>query len=110
MRATHSSAFRRVLLAAAFVLVAASAGSAQVLRGSVRDSVSTLPIPGSVLILLDSEGRTLGRNITNEKGDYAIALPPQIARMQILRIGFRPRTVRVPAGTLRLDVTMTSIP
>src|SRR5207249_11816663 len=48
------------------------------------------------LLLLDSAGKTIGRNITNDRGLYRIALAPEIRRMRVLRLGFRPREVRVP--------------
>ena len=85
--------------------------SAQVLRGIVRDSASQQGIPGVVLVLLDANGRALGRNITNEEGHFSVALTAAMQRVQFLRIGFRPRTVAIPATTTEeLGVTMSSIP
>jgi hypothetical protein len=88
-------------------------GQAQELRGVVRDSASRRPIAGAVLVLMDSSGATLGRNITNDRGAYRIALSPRIRRMQVLRIGFRPRDLRVPTidtGVATLDVTLVALP
>jgi hypothetical protein len=87
--------------------------AAQQLRGTVRDSASRAPIPGAVLILFDSSGKTLERNITNDRGEYTLPLPAEARRVQVLRIGFRPQTNRVPAivdGAARLDVVMPAIP
>src|SRR4051812_30304227 len=70
---------------------AATPLAAQQLRGTVRDSASQAPIAGAVLVLLDSAGRALGRNITNERGQYALILSRGMQRMQVMRIGFRPR-------------------
>ncbi|MGH7618283.1 MAG: carboxypeptidase-like regulatory domain-containing protein [Gemmatimonadaceae bacterium] len=90
---------------------ASSAQAPQVLRGVVRDSATRQAIPGVVLILTDAGGRALGRNITGGDGRYAIALVPEIRRMRLLRIGFRPRDVPVPAdASVELDVSMLSIP
>src|SRR5262245_14395381 len=104
---------KRAFAAAALLLLATQAAAAQLLRGSVRDSASRATIAGAVLVLLDSSGRTLGRNITNEQGQFTIALNASMRRLQVLRIGFRPRVVLIPApvnGEARLDVLMSSIP
>src|SRR5437868_3302996 len=90
----------------------ARVGPAQELRGVVRDSATRRPIAGAVLVLLDSAGSTLGRNITNDRGVYRISLSPIIRRMQVLHIGYRPRALRVPAidtGVAILDVDMAVI-
>lgn len=116
MRATSSITLRTSLGVVALLLAATAAFhplSAQLLRGSVRDSATNAPIAGAVLVLLDSSGASLGRNITNERGDYTIALHPAMRRVQVLRIGFRPRTLRIPTavdGVARLDVVMPAIP
>ena len=91
----------------------AQSGIAQELRGVVRDSASHQPIPGAVLVLLDSAGAVLGRNITNDRGSYRLAMTPDIRRIQVLHIGFRRRDVTVPvasSGIAQLDVTMAAIP
>src|SRR5262249_24108975 len=95
------------------ILCTAPRLSAQVVRGIVRDTSSQQGIPGVVLVLLDADGRALGRNITNEEGRYAIALTPAMRRMQLLRIGFRPREVpirRMVQSAEDLNVGMQAIP
>ncbi|HEY9230293.1 MAG TPA: carboxypeptidase-like regulatory domain-containing protein [Gemmatimonadaceae bacterium] len=90
-----------------------SRAHAQVLRGTVTDSASRRPISSAVLTLLDSSGTVLGRNITNERGEYAIALSSAIQRVRVQRIGYRPRDVRISQEALdaeRLDVAMVTIP
>ena len=116
MRAASSITSRASLGVVALLLAATAALqplSAQLLRGSVRDSASNGPIAGAVLVLLDSNGTSLGRNITNERGEYSIALHPEMRRIQVLRIGFRPRILAIPNavdGVARLDVVMPAIP
>src|SRR5690349_15997847 len=115
MRAASSITSRTSLIAALLLLATAAirALPAQILRGTVRDSASNAPIPGAVLVLLDSSGASLGRNITNERGQYTIALHPAMRRVQVLRIGFRPRTVRIPDavdGVAQLDLALPVIP
>ena len=83
------------------------------MRGTVRDSATRQPIPGAVLVLLDASGGTLGRNITNERGQYRIARSSGMTRMRVLRIGFRPREVQLPRATdsvVPLDIAMQSLP
>lgn len=90
---------RRIMLAAACAAALAGAAGtapAQELRGSVLDSASRAPVQGAVLLLLDSAGATLGRNITNEAGQYRIALAAGSRTVRVVRIGFRPREVPVP--------------
>ena len=83
------------------------------MRGTVRDSASGQPIAGAVLTLLDASGAPLGRNITDPRGQYRIALSAGMARVRLQRIGFRPRELRIPEpvdGIARLDVAMVTIP
>jgi hypothetical protein len=99
----------------ASALVTSRAAMSQELRGTVTEATTNAAIPGAVIMLLDQSGNVLGRNLTNERGVYRIALSPTIARMRIVRIGFRPREVAVPAlpsnnAVVNLDVTMVSIP
>ena len=87
----------------------ARGAQAQELRGVVRDSATSQPIPAAVLMLLDASGTTLGRNITNERGEFRIVLSPAIARLRVVRIGFRPRELPVPT-TASIDILMRSLP
>jgi hypothetical protein len=86
---------------------------AQELRGTVRDAASRQPIPGAVITLLDARGSALGRNITDERGRYRIAVPSEAFGLRFVRIGFRPFTATVPRSGRAidtLDVAMTSLP
>src|SRR5262249_32912293 len=102
-----------VPIAVACVSLPRSTAHAQELRGVVRDSMSRQPIPGAVILLLDSTGATLGRNITNERGVYRVALSPGMTRVHLQRIGFRPRDAAIPrveSGVATLDMSMVMIP
>jgi hypothetical protein len=86
---------------------------AQGLAGTVRDSVSRLPVPGVVVILLDSAGGTVARNLTNERGEYRVAFPGEARGARFVRIGFTPREVPVPPraeANARFDVSMFALP
>ena len=86
---------------------------AQRLAGTVRDSVSRRPIPGVVVILLDSTGATVARHLTNERGEYLVVLRDAMRSARFVRIGFRPGEVPIPPraeSPTRLDVTMFALP
>jgi len=91
----------------------ATQAAAQQVRGTVTDSLSGRPIPGAVLILRDSIGATLGRNITNERGEFVLAGIAQARSLHVQRIGFRPRDVTIPPavnGIIELSFAMNAIP
>jgi len=101
------------LAIACLPVVAPSGVSAQQVRGIVSDSTSRRPIPGAVLILLDSTGTTLGRNITNERGEFVLAGAARARRLRLQRIGFRPREVTIPPavnGVAEINLAMIAIP
>ena len=82
---------------------------AQTLHGAVRDSASHEPVPGAVVMLLDSSGTVLSRNITDERGQYRVAVPDRARLLRVVRIGFLPRETNVPTPADRaapLDVGM----
>jgi hypothetical protein len=102
----------RVLREFALVFaVAAQLAGAQQIRGVVRDSASALPIPGAVVAVIDAAGRQRSRSITDERGQYHLAADGAV-RLQVLRIGFRPRDIvvqRAP-GDIVIDVSMLPVP
>ncbi|MBV9881222.1 MAG: carboxypeptidase regulatory-like domain-containing protein [Gemmatirosa sp.] len=59
--------------------------------GTVRDSASRRPLPGAVVLLLDSLGRTVSRATTDEAGRYRVPVSADARRMRVLRLGFRPQ-------------------
>lgn len=100
---------RSVTIAAIFVSTINRPLAAQVVGGTVSDSATRRPISGAVVMLLDSAGATLGRNITNERGQYRVAYARAAQTLRVVRIGFQPRELPIadpanPAGTL--DITM----
>ncbi len=86
---------------------------AQEVRGTVRESLTRQPVLGAVVTLLDAAGRTLGRNITDERGRYRVAVSSATTQLRFIRIGFRPVTVPLPrtgAAVDTIDVAMTVLP
>ena len=93
--------------------VLARGADAQALMGTVRDSVSAQPVPGAVVIFLDSAGGTVARSLTNERGEYHSPFGDAMQIARFVRIGFQPRETPVPrpAGAdVHLDVTMVALP
>src|SRR5215470_14711327 len=116
MRLSRPPTCRGVTAVAALLLaagVSARPACAQELRGIVRDSASRQPISTVVVILSDSARKPIVRNLTNERGEFRFQLPPGARRLQLLRIGFRPRDVALPPavdGVISLDLAMRMIP
>jgi hypothetical protein len=98
-------------------LIAAMCAGAQTLaaqqaRGEVRDSTNRQPVGGAIVMVLDSAGRTLVRNLTNETGQYFVLLPPTAQRLRVMRLGFRPREIALAgiANTGAVNVVLAPIP
>ena len=103
----------RLLVATLLLLATRERALAQELRGVVVDSTNRRPISGAVLVVLDSVGTTLARNITNERGLYRVELPQGARRLRALRIGYRLRELSLPLRTgdvTQVNVAMIAIP
>ena len=88
-----------------------STAAAQQLRGIVRDSSGGNPLAGAIVQLLDSAGRAGGRSITDGDGRFAVLLASSTARLRVMRIGYRPSEVAVPADRVGpVDVRMGHLP
>src|SRR5690242_5627089 len=67
--------------------------SAQIVRGDVKVRGDTAGVSGVVVLLLDSAGATVGRALTDARGDYRIVAPSAgTYRLRTMRVGFRPDT------------------
>jgi hypothetical protein len=109
MRARVASSVAALLACALF----ARGARAQSLAGVVHDSVSLQPVPGAVVILLDSAGGTVARSLTNARGEYRTAFRDGMRTARFVRIGFVPREVPLPPRTepgVRLDVALFALP
>jgi hypothetical protein len=95
------------------VLVRAPNAVVPLLHGTVGDSLSREPIAGAVVMLMDSSGSAVARTLTNARGEYRIAVAAASRRARVVRLGFAPRDVTIPAGTTgnaHLDLRMLSLP
>lgn len=107
------SVVRTVFCAITLSAAALQQIGAQVIQGVVQDTAARQPVSGAVLLLLDSAGNTVRRDITDQTGHYRIGATPEMRRMRLLRIGFRPRELALPAtngGTVDFNVSMTALP
>jgi hypothetical protein len=104
---------RRVLLVALLATAASSRAAAQELRVTVTDSASRRPLASVVLVFLDASGTSIGRNITNDRGQYSVTVSAAARRVRALRLGYRAREVSLPTvsnGRMQLDIAMLAIP
>ena len=94
--------------------VAPRALDAQQIRGTVRDSAGLVPIAGAVVSVLDSAGLVFARALTDEQGRFRLPSAPALTRVRVVRIGFRPREVRLPIagpdGDVGVDLAMVAVP
>ena len=65
----------------------------QVVRGEVTDSITHVPIPGAVVMLLDSNEREVGRTVADESGLFLIrAVVASGYRLMVQLAGYRSST------------------
>lgn len=98
-----------LLLLLLLSMLAPSFAGAQ-LRGVVMDGPTRAPIRGAVVSLLDSGGNTTARGITDGNGAFTLARSAQAVKARIIRIGYRPIDVALPAQGAPLQVVMERIP
>jgi hypothetical protein len=66
--------------------------------GVVRDSATGAAVPGAVVLGLGAAGDTVARALTTERGVFRLDAPRAVARLQALRIGYRPRAIALDAA------------
>ncbi len=66
----------------------------QLIQGVVVDAETQIPLPNSEVILVDEEGREIGRQITNDKAEYNFPVVPfDTYTITTLKDGFEDSTV-----------------
>ena len=66
----------------------------QLIQGVVIDAETQIPLPNSEVILVDEEGREIGRQITNDKAEYNFPVVPfDLYTITTLKDGFEDSTV-----------------
>jgi len=88
------------------MLLCAAPTHAGQIHGHIRDAASGLPLPGAVVIVVDT---TLG-TVTDEEGHYALTLPAGTWALEFSLIGYapvRPEPLVLSAGSsLAFDVAL----
>jgi len=70
----------------------------QLIHGVVVDAKSQIPLPNSEVILVDEEGREIGRQITNDKAEYDFPVVPfDTYTITVLKDGFEVNTIEFEA-------------
>jgi hypothetical protein len=111
MQAGRMTATLRVL---ALALLVARGLGAQVIRGIVVGQADNTPVREVLVSLLDRDGRTVSRTLSDEQGRYRLVAGPGAYRIQTLRIGYRPvlsAEVALKAGDeLQHTITVANLP
>ena len=105
------------IIACRTALVGQQPVRAPILRGAVRDSTTSLALPGVVVSVLDARGATLARTIADGNGRFAVTVGAGAAQLHLIRIGFQPRDVTLPAhlppslelGMVRLPALLSAV-
>jgi hypothetical protein len=87
------------------------AALAQRVSGTVRVDSTTL-LSGAVVATIDSTGQTIIRTLTSGSGRYSLPRAANATRVRVVRIGFKPVIVPIPAteGDVTVDITMERAP
>ena len=92
-------------------LVATTPALAQRVRGTLKDSATSEPIPAAVVTTTDSAGTQLARSVSDEHGRFDVYKVRRAAKFRVVRIGYRPRDVMLPNDdTDSLEVRLAAIP
>ncbi len=81
-----------------------------VVRGTVTDAVTGVGITGAVVSLLDADRTVRLRTVTGTRGEFRLARAAGAARLQVLRLGFRPRELALPSSDDDVRITMERLP
>lgn len=94
-----------VLLALAGNLALCMGQTSAWVRGSVADSLTLEAIPGAVVEISDSTGKTLGYEMTGEDGSFLFSeAGPGEAFLKVSILGYRPRTIAFEKDSGGLDL------
>jgi len=85
----------RFLLSGLLLVVLAAALDAQTLQGQVVDSVTSQPVHGLELVMLDAQGDTVAVTKTNVEGRFTISAPVGTYSLRCRCIGHKPRQMEI---------------
>src|SRR5579862_9135854 len=79
------------------------------LAGTVRDTISGQPVSLAIIRVAGRSGRP-SSVITDDEGHFQIHVDPGPVRLEVRRIGYRPRDVVATAPDTALVLAITPIP
>jgi hypothetical protein len=92
------------------LLFSPALGKSQTIRGVITERDGAQPIPGAVVLLIDSTNNPVVRALTNERGEYRLQAPKSgTYRLRALRIGFLPTTTDPVNLRMGEDVTQSQV-
>ena len=112
----HRLVLRRVASIVLALIAGAAPVCAQAIRGTVVLADSVTPARGVIVLATGEAGATVGRTLTNSRGDFSITLPAATrVGVTILRIGYRPTVLSSSAvgdagSGLRIVLSSEPIP
>ncbi len=83
------------LLTALSLIAFAAALDAQTVQGQVIDSVTSRPISGLELVMLDARGDTVAVTKTNSEGRFTLSAPVGTYSLRCRCIGHKPRQMEL---------------
>ena len=86
---------RRSLLTGLSLIAFATALDAQTVRGQVLDSVTSAPVNGLELVMLDAQGDTVAVTRTNSEGRFTLSAPMGTYSLRCRCIGHEPRQMQL---------------
>jgi hypothetical protein len=95
-------------------LLLPSVALGQTILGRTVEQSGNAPVPGVVLVLMDTLGRVVARALTDDRGEYRLSTTPGTYRVRTLRIGYRPLVSLpfdlAPSQQLQQSLALTNIP
>ncbi|HVE32789.1 MAG TPA: carboxypeptidase-like regulatory domain-containing protein [Gemmatimonadaceae bacterium] len=98
-------------LATCCLATPAARAGAQTARGTVRDADTGAPIPGVVVLAVDSAANVRARSVASGVGEYRVSIQRAL-KLRFVRIGYRPEERDIPAaesGATTVDVAMHAL-
>jgi hypothetical protein len=84
----HRAVLRGMLLLGAGLFLAPAALRAQAITGTVRDAMTRLPVGGTSISVVDTEGVARVRVLADDAGRFRIAVPPGAWSLRAENVGY----------------------
>ena len=94
----------RQLVACLLVIGVSDIALSQTITGVVRESTTRAPVPGAVVVALDSTRREVVRTLSDPAGRYRVVALTPVSHLRFMKIGFRPYETNVDFRSAGLHV------